>query len=1275
MFMLTPGAHTCDECRKGRFSAAGSSRCSDCPAGTAKVGNFNKTRGQNVDNFVCIDCVVGFWSIAGVTNCSKCLIGQYQNEIAKSRCKACPKGTFLSETGASASSFCQECPHGTYSSALGVTNIADCNKCAAGKKNAHKGSISSAACSNCEANTKAESVGSFECVNCSLGQLSEKGSSSCQACGAGFYADNPDLGCQPCLEDNYRNGSDVQSWKCRACPNGYEAEPASASCVICPAGRFGFGCQLCPLGFARHSMDKDSTKCSLCTLGTATTVLGSATCQLCPTGWYGKQRGACTSCLAGKFQDEPAKSSCKECDANTYLSEIGKASKADCIKCPSEKSTGTDKGNTAKAACLCKKTEYYQDSDGMCHRCPTGANCSSRNGIALSETFALPGYWRPRSEGEVFSSCAAGYSSLDSEALAKARCCPLNLTSNVSICETLENSTSILNLNDQCLEGYAGPLCLICSKEYAKMGNECVHCPDGTSVSLATIPLLLVSILIFVGHLVFMLCGKKAVTGANEANTYFGQLKIILSFLQIFSSMPSVLNGVPWPTFFLTFTNPLTSLNFDLLGSLSDVSCRLSIRFFDQFLLHMIMPLCLILMVLLAWIVASRCTKKADKEKRSLLKQETSKAAIVLIMLIFPGLATKIFTMFKTVQVHGLNSETHSGYVLAADYEIEAFGSEHMPYIVAAFVFLGIYVLGIPLAIFLILWKNKKHLHNEKSPRHEIVKFALGGLYSQYEHKFWWFEIFLLFNKTMMCGGLVMAAPGTPFQVLLSVLIMLFHLLVVLKLSPYVSQSEDWTSFMSSLTLTLTCICGFALMTDDKKSPSFEREGLAVIMVGISVLCIASQVSITICVDCGLLDKICSTCCKKNEQMRSLKKAQQNEVLLLKNKAKHSIMSLKQSHTAQRRVLRQRLTRGGDSDTKVLPLNNDSETPRVQIWDHWDEGADDSQSLLTQNVGSKVEGTSMVMAESAVAEHHPLEAVVATEEEEEEEKEEQQPTQKRHEDEETARSNSGHKMLALQRMRTIIPSAKFQGSPALQDFQRALSQDHPDWTQIAQLLEQHPEMAQEPIPGAGLSLQLALEKNAPKEIVDTLERLGGSGALQRLQDAIRENPSKWNSVSNMLTEHPEVAKEWVPVVKDRATDSDVSGGYLPLHLALENDPPLNVVEELLRLYPDSGDEPTKILSSTGGSLFLQRKVVEKGNESPLDIAMRCRASADVINLLEARPWDPPENKTRKYGQNMFTGTDVHMVRGLQDKISHTKAHRLLKKRSTTKPTRSRRHKW
>ena len=167
--------------------------------------------------------------------------------------------------------------------------------------------------------------------------------------------------------------------------------------------------------------------------------------------------------------------------------------------------------------------------------------------------------------------------------------------------------------------------------------------------------------------------------------------------------------------------------------------------------------------------------------------------------------------------------------------------------------------MGIPLFMFLLLWRNKQHLHDEKSPRHHLVKSALGGMYTQYEPSYWWFEIFLLLNKTIMCGGLVMAAPGTPLQVLIAILVMLCHLLVTLRLAPYESDGEDVSAFLSALTLTLTTIGGMVLMMDSPDvatgETSFNSAVLAHLLVGISALCIVSQIGITVFIDCGVWER------------------------------------------------------------------------------------------------------------------------------------------------------------------------------------------------------------------------------------------------------------------------------------------------------------------------------------------------------------------------------------------------------------------------------------
>jgi hypothetical protein len=59
-------------------------------------------------------------------------------------------------------------------------------------------------------------------------------------------------------------------------------------------------------------------------------------------------------------------------------------------------------------------------------------------------------------------------------------------------------------------------------------------------------------------------------------------------------------------------------------------------------------------------------------------------------------------------------------------------------------------VFGIPVAIMLTLRKHRKALYDESHPEHEKVMYSLGGLYAQYEEKFWWFEMVIIMHKMFM---------------------------------------------------------------------------------------------------------------------------------------------------------------------------------------------------------------------------------------------------------------------------------------------------------------------------------------------------------------------------------------------------------------------------------------------------------------------------------------------------------------------------------------------
>ena len=90
---------------------------------------------------------------------------------------------------------------------------------------------------------------------------------------------------------------------------------------------------------------------------------------------------------------------------------------------------------------------------------------------------------------------------------------------------------------------------------------------------------------------------------------------------------------------------------------------------------------------------------------------------------------------------------------LTADYNVMCSfdDDEYFNGFVTAWIFMVLYVAGVPLFIFFLLWSNRSHLHNSASPNHMMVYNQYGSLYSQYEKPYWWYEIMVLVKKSERC--------------------------------------------------------------------------------------------------------------------------------------------------------------------------------------------------------------------------------------------------------------------------------------------------------------------------------------------------------------------------------------------------------------------------------------------------------------------------------------------------------------------------------------------
>ena len=156
----------------------------------------------------------------------------------------------------------------------------------------------------------------------------------------------------------------------------------------------------------------------------------------------------------------------------------------------------------------------------------------------------------------------------------------------------------------------------------------------------------------------------------------------------------------------------------------------MSVPFAGKFLVHMSMLPMLAVGIILAYLVANKLKPPKTKELQQHRKAQTLKLLIGLVLFMYPGLATRCFQMFKCSSFDGVAYD-----VLEADPSMVCYGDDHFVYLILSFVFIFIYVIGIPLTMFVVLWRNKKHLYvkegKEATERQKEVEFELGGMYTQ----------------------------------------------------------------------------------------------------------------------------------------------------------------------------------------------------------------------------------------------------------------------------------------------------------------------------------------------------------------------------------------------------------------------------------------------------------------------------------------------------------------------------------------------------------------
>lgn len=130
----------------------------------------------------------------------------------------------------------------------------------------------------------------------------------------------------------------------------------------------------------------------------------------------------------------------------------------------------------------------------------------------------------------------------------------------------------------------------------------------------------------------------------------------------------------------------------------------------------------------------------------------------------------------------------------------------------AAIVGVFLYPIGVPVFFVLLLWRERKHIHDSVNQK------KYGFLFGDYMAVYFLWEVWDLGRKLMLSGLLMFFKRGSVSQLLVAMVIALFALELQLRLMPYKSFMANVIQLAAFNAILLNLVGAMLLKVDDSAS-------------------------------------------------------------------------------------------------------------------------------------------------------------------------------------------------------------------------------------------------------------------------------------------------------------------------------------------------------------------------------------------------------------------------------------------------------------------------
>ena len=272
--------------------------------------------------------------------------------------------------------------------------------------------------------------------------------------------------------------------------------------------------------------------------------------------------------------------------------------------------------------------------------------------------------------------------------------------------------------------------------------------------------------------------------------------KVILNFLQLTSLSSSL--PLQWPSalesMFETFSTMSSAGSALLIPDCELTNLKTSDAFyykqiFFTFLLPIIFIICIVV-----WSTIKICC--GHKFKRGKITDYCILSIVLMFFLCYPLLTKMTLSMLKCPLIG-------EKFYLMADLQEECFQNDHLFYVwLLSVPQIIVYIVGLPVAGFLLLKRNMDRLHNPK------FYTRYGLLYLGYRDERAWWEVVVAFRKVtvVLLGTFGTILGSVDIQALLAVFLVFLSIVLHLVGKPF-DMERDNTRRLHNLEFTALTVC------------------------------------------------------------------------------------------------------------------------------------------------------------------------------------------------------------------------------------------------------------------------------------------------------------------------------------------------------------------------------------------------------------------------------------------------------------------------------------